>query len=289
MAWLAAQGVADARLRACAGRRGAAVRAGASPTPACRRERSVLARRAGAAGSASRRSRSARASRPARPRRAQGAARGWRGLADRLDGRPGARSRPAGRRAAIPTAARDRSRLGAAGGADRAVSLSSNVAGAACAARASACSRASSPRRCCSSTDPFRKRQMASSNSDRFNGSAPATLRAAGRAVAQHSREGGALRRLHAVPQGRRHLHPDRPPIPARRGSVHAAVADGRSATASRSRARWSGSRPKASRATARRASASSSRRTRSGPPRARQIEKILGETLASNRPTHTM
>ena len=61
------------------------------------------------------------------------------------------------------------------------------------------------------------------------------------RAFAQHSREGGAVCRVHAVPQGRRHLHSHVAPVHARRGSVHAAVADGRSRTGLRCRARSCG------------------------------------------------
>ena len=189
-----------------------------------------------------------------------------------------------------PDAAAPLAAAGRSGGARRAVSLSSVAAAAASDAWRIRCSRASSPRRCCSITGPC------SDDGGQQTDQCRARCRDGGGRCARpgvlslNIRERAALYAAY-MPflQGRRHLHPDVAPVPARRGSLHAALADGRSRIGSPCRARSSGSLPKASRATGRRASASSSRRTKPAPPRASTIEQILGETLGSIRPTHTM
>ena len=98
--------------------------------------------------------------------------------------------------------------LAARGGADPAVSLSSVAAAAARAGRASA---ATAPRR---RGAPHRLPRIVSlgrrsSMADRKVPPARTRRRrrAPRRAVAQHPRKGGAVRGVHAVPQGRRHLH----------------------------------------------------------------------------------
>ncbi len=274
-AWLAAQGVAERRARARAGGRRAARARCALADPALQAERARVARGAGDARARCRRPRSPRASTRGAQGRAQGAACARDRLADRLDAPISRASRRAARRGSNP-----------------------DLAAALRGARARGWRRSrcfAIIGRCCSSArslaHPLQPRLVAeallidyracSADGWRTTNRLPMAAtprwrrrRAPRRAVAQHPRAGGAVRGLHAVPARAAASSSRRRASTAGRGSVHAAVADGRSRTGSPCRARSSGSRRKACRATARRASACSSRRTRPAPRRARRSSR---------------